>query len=345
MRTRTRNISLSRSLCVSTVFGVNCAWVATNDTLAGIGDGRIGVEHDARVGADLHPARLRGRQIDVHVDIGGVEHREDLAAGRQHLADIGDAVFDAAVARRDQRVVGDIDADRARRRGWPRRARARLRSPGPAAACSAALAPSSCCWRWSSTSLVWKPFCTRAAARSSSCCASSTWLFCCATLALASSRRAAPADLGLRFFQRGGEILRVHARDDLAGLHHIAFVGQDFGDAAGEFGVDVDLVGLEPAVAEGDAGRQLPLKVVPPIISAAGAAGDERQGHDDPQPPSACRPRLRDRNRQAGTASRRPEIELLRCRRRVNFIGNRPCRTRYFAVLFHIRPSLMPRHI
>ena len=70
---------------------------------------RIGVEHDAGIGAELDLAGVRGRQIDVHVDIGGIEHREDLAAGRQHFADIGDAVFDAAIARRDQRVVGDLD--------------------------------------------------------------------------------------------------------------------------------------------------------------------------------------------------------------------------------------------
>ena len=68
-----------------------------------------GVEHDARIGADLHLAGLGGRQIDVHIDIADVEHREDPAAGRQHLADIGDAVLDASVARRDERVVGDVD--------------------------------------------------------------------------------------------------------------------------------------------------------------------------------------------------------------------------------------------
>ena len=36
---------------------------------------------------------------------------KDLAAGRQHLADIGDAVLDATVARSDQRVVGDVDLE------------------------------------------------------------------------------------------------------------------------------------------------------------------------------------------------------------------------------------------
>src|SRR5690606_11229695 len=36
MRALTRNISFCRSLAVSTVFGVNCAVLATNETLAGI---------------------------------------------------------------------------------------------------------------------------------------------------------------------------------------------------------------------------------------------------------------------------------------------------------------------
>ena len=36
MRTRIRNISRSRSVWVSTVFGVNCDWAAMNDTFAGM---------------------------------------------------------------------------------------------------------------------------------------------------------------------------------------------------------------------------------------------------------------------------------------------------------------------
>jgi hypothetical protein len=53
--------------------------------------------------------------------------------------------------------------------------------------------------------------------------------------------------------QRGGQILGVHAGEDLAGLDHVAFVGKHFGDAPGELGVDVDLVGLDPAVARREA--------------------------------------------------------------------------------------------
>jgi hypothetical protein len=33
----------------------------------------------------------------VHVDVGRVEHHENVAAGRQHLPDIGDAVLNAAL--------------------------------------------------------------------------------------------------------------------------------------------------------------------------------------------------------------------------------------------------------
>ena len=67
-----RNISLSRSFWVSTVFGVNCACVAMNDDLGRDRDVRIGVEHDAGVGAEFDLAGLLGRQIDVHVDVRAV---------------------------------------------------------------------------------------------------------------------------------------------------------------------------------------------------------------------------------------------------------------------------------
>ena len=51
----------------------------------------------------------RGRQVDVHVDVRGVEHREDLAARREDFTDIGDAVLDASLARRDEGIVEDVD--------------------------------------------------------------------------------------------------------------------------------------------------------------------------------------------------------------------------------------------
>jgi hypothetical protein len=45
---------------------------------------------------------------DVHIDIGHVEHGEDFAARRQHLVDISDAILEAAVAGRHERVVSDV---------------------------------------------------------------------------------------------------------------------------------------------------------------------------------------------------------------------------------------------
>ena len=40
-------------------------------------------------------------------------------------------------------------------------------------------------------------------------------------------------DLRLRFLERGREVLRIHAGDDLAGLHQITLISQHLGDAAG----------------------------------------------------------------------------------------------------------------
>ena len=55
-------------------------------------------------------------------------------------------------------------------------------------------------------------------------------------------------DLRLRLFQRGRDVLGIHAGDNLSGLDDIPFVREQLGDAAGIFGIDIDLVGLKPAV-------------------------------------------------------------------------------------------------
>ena len=61
---------------------------------------------------------------------------------------------------------------------------------------------------------------------------------------------------------------------DLPGFDHVAFVGEHFGDAPGEFGVDVDLVRLDPAVPEHDAWREASLLEPPPICSGAEGGGE-----------------------------------------------------------------------
>ena len=88
-------------------------------------------------------------------------------------------------------------------------------------------------------------------------------------------------DGGLRFIERSLQVARIHARDHLAGFDQVAFVGQDFADAGGVFGVDIDLVGFEPAIAEDDAGRQWRVKSLPPVIGPAGAAAQDGERHRD----------------------------------------------------------------
>ena len=87
--------------------------------------------------------------------------------------------------RRHQRVVGDLDLVEARVvcGGFQRV----LGSKPGLSGLERRIAPSSGCLRWSNTSWVLQPFCTREPARSISCCARICWLSSCATLALASS--------------------------------------------------------------------------------------------------------------------------------------------------------------
>ena len=79
-------------------------------------------------------------------------------------------------------------------------------------------------------------------------------------------------DLRFGLSKRRLEIARVHAGKHLRRFDHVAFVGEHFGDAPRELGVDIDLVRLDPPVAERDTGRQLRLRLPPDIEPAAGQA-------------------------------------------------------------------------
>ena len=71
----------------------------------------------------------------------------------------------------------------------------------------------------------------------------------------------------------------------LAG-HHVADLGMQLRDPAGEFRADIDLVSLQPAVAEAYAGGQKRLGMLPPI--EAGAACGQKNGKSpdqEPRPP------------------------------------------------------------
>ncbi len=112
-------------------------------------------------------------------------------------------------------------------------------------------------------------------------------------------------DLRLRLLERRFEVARIHAGDDLAARDHIAFLDEDVRDTPGEFGVDVDLVGLEPPVAPGDPGRPLLAALLPPI-GAADRYNDEQADEQERLLPAvprchAHRKMQGDRLRQLGS--------------------------------------------
>jgi hypothetical protein len=65
----------------------------------------------------------------------------------------------------------------------------------------------------------------------------------------------------------------------LAGLDERAFVDKKGGDPARKLGADVDLVGLDPPIAPGNAGRQSRLMLLPPKPADSRAATDHQQEH------------------------------------------------------------------
>jgi hypothetical protein len=67
------------------------------------------VLHDPGLGAEPDPAGIRGRQVDVHVNVRGVEHRKDPASRGEDFAHIGNTVLDAPLPRRDESIVEDVD--------------------------------------------------------------------------------------------------------------------------------------------------------------------------------------------------------------------------------------------
>ena len=61
-------------------------------------------------------------------------------------------------------------------------------------------------------------------------------------------------NLGLGPFERRVQVPGVHAGENLLSLDHVAFVGEHFGNAPSELGVDVDLVRFDPPVSRDNAG-------------------------------------------------------------------------------------------
>ena len=67
-------------------------------------------DHEASMAwqAKLHAAGLGRGQEEGHIDIGQIDHVEQLAAGGQHLAGLRHAVLHAAVAGGAQQAVVDV---------------------------------------------------------------------------------------------------------------------------------------------------------------------------------------------------------------------------------------------
>src|SRR3989344_7552635 len=86
MRSLTRNISLSRSLRVSTCLGVNCASGDTKLTLAGT------VEHNSCGRPDRYAHGLFGGEINLHVDFGQVDDRQHLSARRNDFPGVDETI-------------------------------------------------------------------------------------------------------------------------------------------------------------------------------------------------------------------------------------------------------------
>jgi hypothetical protein len=113
---------------------------------------------------------------------------------------------------------------------------------------------------------------------------------------------------GCVLFERRLQILCIHHRDDLTRPYQIALIGKERQNAPRKLGVYVDFVGLEPAIAPGDAGQQARSQVKPPITSRS-RGGQQHEGqHSASEPAPSSRPiRHRRHHRRQSDGGRRPD--------------------------------------
>ena len=97
----------SRSVWVSTCFGVNWARGETNETVGRNGAVWQRVEDDPAGGTHRQLGGLRAGQKERHVDITEVDHGSDLSASGKRFADIGGAKENTPQFRRDERRISD----------------------------------------------------------------------------------------------------------------------------------------------------------------------------------------------------------------------------------------------
>ena len=246
---------------------------------------RIGVEHDPRIGADLDPAGFRGRQIDVHVDIRDIQHGEDLAARRQHLADIGDAVLQPTVARCHQVVVLDVDhREPDVMLGCFQRALG-LSNPlggGSQSGISAVERLLALIEQFLGGKAVFQQALGSVQFLRRQSLLGALLLQIGVGLVDSTLRL---LDLGLALAELLLQISCVHTSNDLPGADHVTDLGVQLGDPAWKFCVDIDLVGLQPAVAKAYADGKLRLRVLPPID--AGTSRSQKHGDKPDREPQS----------------------------------------------------------
>jgi hypothetical protein len=91
----------------------------------------------------------------------------------------------------------------------------------------------------------------------------------------------------------------------LARRDHVAFIDEEFRDAPGKLGVDIDFVGFEATISEGDAGRQPGVMLLPPPPAYARAGADKQQQSEerDTRSPPPLWPRRRSLDNRRETAA------------------------------------------
>ena len=215
----------------------------------------ISVKHDPCVVADLYMAGRKCRQVDVHIDVPDVEHGEDPAASRKYLAGIGDTISDPAIARRDERVVGDFTLQFRIVVGRVERVlsfcyaflRGQLAGYRPLKRLLTLVEdflrhPAILQQRLGSIHLLLGENDLRVRL-----IGVGTGFGDCPFCRLC---------LRLRFLQGRLQIARIHDGNDLAARDPVAFIDSQFENTPGELRCDIDRIGLNTAVAGGNADRK-----------------------------------------------------------------------------------------
>ena len=211
--------------------------------------------------------------MSMYQDIRDVQHGEDLAARRQHLADVGDTILQPTVARRHQVVVLDVDdGEPDVMLGCFQRALG-LSNPfggGSQSGISAVERLLALIEQFLSGKA--RLFFGDTRIRSSSCAAKGLLRVCAAPVGVGLvDGTLRLLDLGVALAELLLQISGVHASNHLPRLDHVADLGVQLNDPAWKFGVDIDLVGLQPAVAESLLPTGCALRVLPPTEAGTSA--------------------------------------------------------------------------